>query len=69
MVLCSFCGFTILPGTGKIFVKKDGKALYFCSNKCEKNTNKLERNPRLTLWTKPAASAKVMRKAEAKTSA
>jgi large subunit ribosomal protein L24e len=43
MVKCSFCSYPIEKGTGKIFVKKDGKILYFCSNKCEKNMFKLKR--------------------------
>jgi len=47
---CSFCTDEIERGTGKIFVKKDGKVLYFCSNKCEKNTFKLGRKPLRTKW-------------------
>ena len=35
-----------------IFVTKRGKALYFCSSKCDKNMIKLERKPRETKWTK-----------------
>lgn len=38
-------------GTGKIYVKKDAKIFYFCSNKCEKNTFKLKRKPRNEKWT------------------
>jgi large subunit ribosomal protein L24e len=34
-----------------MFVKVDGAILYFCSTKCEKNTNKLKRKARETLWT------------------
>ncbi len=48
---CSFCGTEIERGTGKMFVKKDGKIFYFCSNKCEKNTFKLKRKPREVKWT------------------
>ncbi|MBS3137375.1 50S ribosomal protein L24e [Candidatus Woesearchaeota archaeon] len=51
MVLCSFCGIDIPKGTGKMYVKKDGKIFYFCSRKCEKNLFKLERVPRETRWT------------------
>jgi large subunit ribosomal protein L24e len=51
MVNCSFCGKAISRGTGKMFVKVDGKILYFCSNKCEKNNNKLGRKARETGWT------------------
>jgi len=49
---CGFCGEEIEPGTGKIYAKKDGKAIYFCSKKCEKNLIKLGRNPRKFKWTK-----------------
>lgn len=30
---CSFCGKVIEPGTGKMFVKKDGTVLNFDTNK------------------------------------
>lgn len=48
---CSFCGIEIPIGTGKMYVKKDGKIFYFCSNKCEKNLIKLGRKARKTTWT------------------
>ena len=41
----------IEKGTGKIFVKSDGKVFNFCSNRCEKNMIKLKRKPRDTRWT------------------
>ena len=50
MPRCSFCGKNIEPGTGKMYVRKDGKVLYFCSSKCEKNMLKLKRNPRYVKW-------------------
>jgi len=50
--VCSFCGNEIEPGTGKIYVRKDGKILHFCSRKCEKNMMVLKRNPRRLKWTK-----------------
>lgn len=49
---CSFCGDKLELGTGKMFVKKDGSVLYFCSSKCEKNQLKLRRIPRKVRWTK-----------------
>ena len=49
---CSFCNEDLKPGTGKLFVKKDGKVLYFCSNKCEKNMLKLGRKNIQTKWVK-----------------
>ncbi|MEM0467028.1 MAG: 50S ribosomal protein L24e [Candidatus Thermoplasmatota archaeon] len=50
--VCSFCGTDIEPGTGKMFVRKDGSVLYFCKSKCQKNMLHLNRIPRRTLWTK-----------------
>jgi len=51
MARCDFCKIHIKEGTGKKFVKKDGKVLDFCSNKCEKNMLKLGRKSRTTKWT------------------
>jgi len=48
---CDFCKTRIEQGTGKMYIKKDGKILDFCSNKCEKNMLKLKRKPRTTKWT------------------
>jgi large subunit ribosomal protein L24e len=50
--VCSFCGEEIEPGTGKMYVKKDGTVLNFCTNKCYKNQIELKRVPRRTSWTK-----------------
>jgi len=36
MTKCSFCKKDITPGTGKMYVFKEGRILYFCSSKCEK---------------------------------
>jgi len=52
MVECSFCGKEIPKGTGKMFVRNDGKILYFCSRKCEKNMLELKRVPKKVKWTK-----------------
>ncbi len=43
MARCDFCNVQIPRGTGKIFVRKSGKKLDFCSSKCEKNMFKLKR--------------------------
>jgi len=51
MVKCTFCGFNIPRGTGKIYVQKDAKVLNFCSLKCEKNMLKLRRKPIKTKWS------------------
>ena len=48
---CSFCGEAIEPGTGKIYVKKDGTVYNFCTNKCKKNRIDIGRVPRRTKWT------------------
>lgn len=47
---CSFCDENIEPGTGKMFVRNDGKVFYFCSGKCEKNMLKLRREPKDVKW-------------------
>ncbi len=56
--LCSFCGEQIEPGTGKMYVKKDGTVLLFCTNKCYKNMVHLKRVPRKITWTKAYAVKK-----------
>jgi large subunit ribosomal protein L24e len=53
---CSFCGNQLEPGTGKMFVKKDGTIFYFCSTKCQ-NNQKLGRVPRRVQWTNAAKKA------------
>ncbi|MBI2138562.1 50S ribosomal protein L24e [Candidatus Woesearchaeota archaeon] len=52
MAKCSFCGSVLAPGTGMIFVEADGKVLYFCRQKCEKNMLKLRRKPYDVRWSK-----------------
>ncbi|NIO44870.1 MAG: 50S ribosomal protein L24e [Candidatus Aenigmarchaeota archaeon] len=47
---CSFCNENIEAGTGKMFVRNDGKVFYFCSGKCEKNMLKLRREPKDVKW-------------------
>ena len=51
MAKCSFCGKNIEKGTGKMYVKTDGRIFYFCSSKCQKNLLKLRRVGRTTRWT------------------
>jgi large subunit ribosomal protein L24e len=51
MNTCTFCGKTMSPGTGKIYVKKDSKIFYFCTSKCERNMLVLKHKPRTTKWT------------------
>src|SRR4030067_566828 len=64
--VCTFCGDEIEPGTGRMYIKKDGVVYNFCSSKCFKNLVILKRVPRRTTWTryyerekqKPAAPKK-----------
>lgn len=48
---CTFCQTEIEPGTGMVYVQKDGKMFHFCSSKCEKNQVKLKRKGRNMKWT------------------
>ncbi len=48
---CTFCEAQIAQGTGKMYVKKEGRVLYFCGSKCEKNAIQLERKPAKLKWT------------------
>ncbi|MFB6105794.1 MAG: 50S ribosomal protein L24e [Halobacteriaceae archaeon] len=50
---CDFCGGDIPPGTGTMFVYRDGRTVYFCSSKCEKNAD-LGRESRQVEWTADA---------------
>lgn len=47
---CSFCGREIPPGTGSIYVRRDGRILRFCSSKCRKSMIKFKRDPRKFKW-------------------
>jgi len=49
---CTFCKKEIEPGTGKMYVTKDGKRSMYCTSKCEKNHLKLGRKPYKTKWVK-----------------
>jgi large subunit ribosomal protein L24e len=51
MVRCNFCKKDIGPGTGKMFIYKEGRILHLCSSKCEKNAIGLKRNPANVRWT------------------
>jgi len=50
--VCTFSGEEIEPGTGMMFVKRDGTVLWFKSSKARKNSLKLKRNPRKVKWTR-----------------
>lgn len=51
MTECTFCGREMERGTGKTFIKKDGKVFHFCSSKCEKNMLAHRRKAQDTAWT------------------
>ena len=50
--ICTFCGSEIEPGTGRMYIKKDGVVFNFCTSKCFKNMVILGRVPRRTTWTR-----------------
>lgn len=60
---CSFCGKFLESGTGKMYVEKEGAVYFYCSNKCEKNSMKLKRNPRKVKWTNAYHKEKAIIKA------
>ncbi|MCE4618975.1 MAG: TRASH domain-containing protein [Desulfurococcales archaeon] len=49
---CDYCGRSIEPGTGIMFVTRRGQVLWFCSSKCYKNFLKLRRRPDRLAWIK-----------------
>lgn len=58
---CTYCKNEFEKGTGKMFVKKDGKIFYYCTSKCEKNSKM--RNAKKVKWiTKPKKSDKKVEK-------
>jgi large subunit ribosomal protein L24e len=48
---CSFCGSTIPSGKGTMHVRNDGRILWTCSKKCDKNLFVLRRDARKLKWT------------------
>ncbi|MDD1773360.1 MAG: hypothetical protein LUQ14_01900 [Methanomassiliicoccales archaeon] len=59
--VCTFCGSEIEPGTGRMYVKKDGVVYNFCTSKCYKNMVLLGRVPRRTTWTRYFEREKAIR--------
>ena len=66
MVKCSFSGKEIPIGKGIMYVKSDGKVLYFFDRKAEKNMLKLGRKPQNVKWTAEADRLKKERMAALK---
>jgi large subunit ribosomal protein L24e len=48
---CSFCAGEIEPGTGQLFVKRDGSLYSFCSSSCRKQQMGLGRVGHRLRWT------------------
>jgi large subunit ribosomal protein L24e len=49
---CSFCSGEIEPGTGQLFVKRDGSLYSFCSSSCRKQQMNLGRVGHRLRWTR-----------------
>jgi large subunit ribosomal protein L24e len=49
---CSFCAGEIEPGTGTMFVKRDGAVFHFCSSSCRKQQLHLGRVGHRLKWTR-----------------
>jgi large subunit ribosomal protein L24e len=52
---CSFCAAEIEPGTGAMFVKRDGTVFHFCSSSCRKQQLHLHRVGHRFKWTRAHA--------------
>lgn len=55
---CAFCGSSIYPGYGVMYIKTDGTVLRFCSRKCFVSAVRYGRDPRRQIWARKAARAK-----------
>ena len=49
---CSFCAEEIEPGTGSMFIKRDGSVFHFCSSSCRKQQLDLGRVGHRLKWTR-----------------
>jgi large subunit ribosomal protein L24e len=52
---CSFCAGEIEPGTGLMFVKRDGTIFHFCSGSCRRQQLHLGRVGHRVRWTRAHA--------------
>ena len=50
--ICSFSHEEIEPGTGMMYIKRDGSVYWFKDSKARKNMLKLKRNARRLKWTR-----------------
>ena len=55
---CSFCAGEIEPGTGRMYVKRDGTVFNFCSSSCRKQQIDLGRVGHRLKWTRAHAIKK-----------
>jgi len=62
---CSFCADEIEPGTGTMFVKRDGTVFHFCSSSCRKQQLHLGRVGHRRKWTRAHAMKRVVSHAAA----
>ncbi len=60
---CSFCADEIEPGTGMMFVKRDGTVYNFCSSSCRKQQLHLGRVGHRRKWTRAHAQKKATEQA------
>jgi large subunit ribosomal protein L24e len=63
MTNCTFCSQAIEAGTGKLYIRRDGTMLHFCSAKCKRNQVDLGRVNRHVGWTQAYAEHKGDRQA------
>jgi large subunit ribosomal protein L24e len=62
---CSFCAREIEPGTGTMFVKRDGTVFHFCSSSCRKQQLTLGRVGHRFKWTRAHALKQATERAPA----
>lgn len=58
MAKCTICKGNVIKGTGKMYVRNDGRIFHFCGSKCQKNW-KMGRVPKKLKW---ASSEKKIKK-------
>jgi large subunit ribosomal protein L24e len=59
---CSFCAGEIEPGTGMMYVKKDGVVFYFCSTACRRDLLEMGRVGHRFKWTRAYKTKKGLEK-------
>jgi large subunit ribosomal protein L24e len=64
---CSFCAGEIEPGTGTMYVKRDGTVFHFCTSSCRKQQLNLGRVGHRLKWTRAHALKRAAEQAGSKT--